>query len=157
MSNDPAAPNTLTRLGSALAVAAMTVAALATSIAPSQAATGLSCAQMKARSYSYSQAVAYWRNSGYPSRLDADNNGIPCETVYSASSVRTYWGNLADYGGGIPSGLSCKQLVAGGYDYGDALGYWKDEGYPSRMDADNNGIPCETVYSAAEVRKYFRY
>ena len=28
--------------------------------------------------------------------------------------------------------------------------------YPDRMDADRNGIPCETVYTAAEVRAYYQ-
>lgn len=119
-------------------------------------AAQLSCAQMKARGYSYTSAVAYWRTHGYPSRLDADNNGIPCETVYSAASVRVYWGSRAAYGGGIESGLLCRDLLADGYTYAQAVGYWRSEGYPARMDADNNGIPCETVYSAAEVRRYYR-
>lgn len=116
----------------------------------------MSCAQMKSRGYSYGRAVDYWRRQGYPSRLDADNNGIPCETVYSATSVRNYWGSRVTYGGDISTGISCKELLRQGYSYGDALAYWKYEGYPARMDADNNGIPCETVYPASEVRRYFR-
>ena len=37
----------------------------------------------------------------------------------------------------------------------DALRYYIWEGYPARMDADGNGIPCETVYyDAADVWLY---
>lgn len=143
------------RLATALAAFLLVTGVGVVRSAPASAA-GLSCAQMKARGYSYAQAVNYWRQQGYPSRLDADNNGIPCETVYSAASVRNYWAGRAGYDGGIPSGLYCKDLMARGYSYGEALGYWRAEGYPSRMDADNNGIPCETVYPASAVRKYFR-
>lgn len=144
------------RIAAALAMSIVVPAAMSiVAASPSSAAT-LSCAQMKARGYSYARAVDYWRGQGYPSRLDADNNGIPCETVYSATSVRNYWGSRVTYGGDIASGLSCMELRRRGHSYGEALAYWKYEGYPARMDADNNGIPCETVYPASEVRKYFR-
>jgi len=32
--------------------------------------------------------------------------------------------------------------------------YWVREGAPERMDADGNGIPCETVYDAAEIADF---
>jgi hypothetical protein len=50
-----------------------------------------------------------------------------------------------------PAGLFCRDLVARGYPYRDALAYWNANGRPARMDADGNGVPCETVYSAAAV------
>jgi hypothetical protein len=55
----------------------------------------------------------------------------------------------------LPGGLSCKTLKARGYSYGQALQYWELWDEPDNMDADLNGIPCETVYSAADVRRYF--
>ncbi len=55
----------------------------------------------------------------------------------------------------LPGGLSCKSIKARGYSYADAVTYWEYWGEPDNMDADLNGIPCETVYSAAEVRRVF--
>jgi hypothetical protein len=52
-------------------------------------------------------------------------------------------------------GLFCRDLRRMGYPYGDALKYWNYWGQPDNMDADLNGIPCETVYPAADVKKYF--
>ena len=46
----------------------------------------------------------------------------------------------------------CEELAAAGYGYREALDYWLEEGAPVRMDADRNGIPCETVYPSAQVR-----
>jgi hypothetical protein len=36
--------------------------------------------------------VAYWYDEGLPDRMDADGNGIPCETVYPAAVVQAFWG-----------------------------------------------------------------
>jgi hypothetical protein len=51
----------------------------------------------------------------------------------------------------LESGLFCRDLAAAGFSYGDAVTYWVSEGSPDRMDADRNGIPCETIYSADDV------
>jgi hypothetical protein len=56
---------------------------------------------------------------------------------------------------GLPSGLLCKDVVAHGFGYSDAVSYWYSEGSPPRMDADNDGIPCETVYSSSDVISYW--
>lgn len=53
---------------------------------------GLFCRDLNARGYSYSAAVDYWRMHGQPNQMDADRNGIPCETVYPRSDVSAYWG-----------------------------------------------------------------
>ena len=58
---------------------------------------------------------------------------------------------VADLG----SGLFCRDLRPGGYTYAEAVRYWMVEGRPDRMDADRNGIPCETVYPASEVVAYW--
>lgn len=64
-----------------------------------------------------------------------------------------------------PKGLLCRdlldpevdaypfrQLSTPGVDYFWSLVYWSFEGEPDRMDADQNGVPCETLYDAAIVR-----
>lgn len=81
-------------------------------------------------------------------------------------------GDLADLEaayGEAPHGLLCRDLVAGEapgpfdlsfvtYDTPDfdtaaflAAAYWFLEGRPDRMDADGNGIPCETVFPAESI------
>ncbi len=52
---------------------------------------------------------------------------------------------------GRPPGLLCADLAAEGFDYAMAYAYWEWDGRPDRMDSDTNGIPCETIYPAAEV------
>ncbi len=54
---------------------------------------------------------------------------------------------------GIPRGKFCRDLYPL-YRYADAYEYWEWEGKPDRMDADRNGIPCETVYPADEIARY---
>lgn len=121
------------------------------------------CRDLKAAGWSYSAAVDYWYAHGSPDRMDADKNGIPCETVYSAASVKSIFpaysgvGSGADEGvwAGVPDGLLCKDLKARGFNYADSVSYWYDQGMPDRMDADKNGIPCETVYSESAVAAYW--
>jgi len=55
--------------------------------------SGLFCRDLESRGYSYSESVSYWRNQGKPNRMDADGNGIPCETVYPPSDVSSFFGN----------------------------------------------------------------
>jgi hypothetical protein len=117
-----------------------------------QAPAGLLCKDLQAQGYSYSAAVDYWRVNGQPDRMDADKNGIPCETVYPRSDVVAYWPAAtyeASVSYGLPSGLLCRDLQSRGVGVYDALRYYIWEGFPARMDADGNGIPCETVYSDA--------
>lgn len=117
-----------------------------------QAPAGLLCKDLQAQGYSYSAAVDYWRVNGQPNRMDADKNGIPCETVYSRADVVAYW-PAATYetsvSYGLASGLLCRDLESQGVGVFDALRYYIWEGFPARMDADGNGIPCETVYPGA--------
>jgi hypothetical protein len=47
--------------------------------------------------------------------------------------------------------MYCRDLAAVGYSYVDAVAYWMVEGQPDRMDADRNGIPCQTVYPHDDV------
>jgi hypothetical protein len=122
---------------------------------------GLFCRDLNARGYSYVAAIDYWRMHGQPNQMDADRNGIPCETVYPASDVSAYWGNhslprqFAPSGQGLPAGLFCRDLFARGVSYAGAVSYWWTWGSPDRMDIDLNGIPCETVYSVADVNAFW--
>ena len=120
---------------------------------------GLFCRDLRAKGFSYPAAVDYWRAQGQPERLDADRNGIPCETVYPTGDVVAYWGTqgvtptirsngVYDLG----PGLKCAQLAARGFNVYDAIAYYLNWGEPRNMDVDGNGIPCETVYpDAAQV------
>lgn len=68
-----------------------------------------------------------------------------------------------------PAGLLCRDLMEPPPDsqpdrwepeldhlsYGLAVWYWVAEGRPNRMDADHNGIPCETVYPKEDVDQYW--
>jgi hypothetical protein len=119
-------------------------------------AAGMFCRDLFARGYSYSAAVDYWRLHGQTNSMDIDRNGIPCETVYPPSDVSDYWGptSLPDTNA-LPAGLFCRDLYARGYSYGDAVNYWYVNGEPDQMDIDLNGIPCETVYSPADVANYW--
>ncbi len=63
-------------------------------------------------------------------------------------------GEPAAGAGDLPPGLFCRDLAAQGLDYTAAHAYWVAEGSPDRMDADRNGVPCETVYPAEEVAAF---
>jgi hypothetical protein len=117
---------------------------------------GLFCRDLNAKGYSYVAAIDYWRLHGQPNQMDADRNGIPCETVYSRSDVAAYW-NGREVSGVMfwSSGLFCRDLVARGASYAEAVRYWWYYGMPARMDADKNGVPCETVYSSANVNAFW--
>jgi hypothetical protein len=46
----------------------------------------------------------------------------------------------------LSAGLFCRDLKSMGYSASEASEYWYWYGQPANMDADGNGIPCETVY-----------
>ena len=55
----------------------------------------------------------------------------------------------------LPSGLFCRDLLARGLSYADAVAYWELDGRTSRMDSDRNDIPCETVYEQSLIDAYW--
>jgi hypothetical protein len=120
-----------------------------------QEPAGLLCRDLEAKGYSYAAAIDYWQAAGQPSRMDVDGNGIPCETVYPVDDVAGYWEGQS-LNNGLGPGLLCQDLRARGVSYADAVAYWYTEGRPDRMDVERNGIPCETVYPAAEVQQFWR-
>ncbi len=105
----------------------------------------------------YWSAVLYWLSEGEPDRMDADRDGIPCETTYPEVFIRdlledpTIIGNEDPTIDELDRGLRCRDLIWWMPFYQQALGYFYSEGFPERMDADDNGVPCETVYSDATL------
>lgn len=127
---------------------------------PAGLAPGLLCSDLGERGLGYDQAVAYWIGEGKPNRMDADRNGIPCETRYPREDVVAYWGaqewgGARNYLGDLPSGLYCRDLSSRGLSYGQAVAYWLSQDMPSRMDDDADGIPCETVYGDDVAAAYW--
>lgn len=112
---------------------------------------GLLCRDLQDMGYPIWAAVRYWLAEGAPARMDADNNGIPCETVFGEDVE--HFLNAAI---GLPSGQLCADLGLADdvFEYQVAVAYWMLEGAPARMDADSNGIPCETVFSRDTVNQY---
>lgn len=116
--------------------------------------SGLFCRDLDEYGFGFEDAVRYWWWDGSPGRMDADGNGVPCETVYPAADVTAFsteYDVTASSFDGIARGALCRDLDAAGFDYLAAFMYWLWDGSPERMDADRNGIPCETVYGASEV------
>lgn len=127
-----------------------TIATATTAPLPS----GLTCAELEERGTAYADVVRYWNGNAQPDELDEDADGAPCESQYPASVVRAELGTGSGSSGttvapprGLDTGLTCAQLKARGVGAADAVSYFVSQGSPSRMDADGNGIPCETVYA----------
>jgi hypothetical protein len=117
---------------------------------------GLFCRDLKTKGYSYVAAIDYWRLHGQPNQMDADRNGIPCETVYPRGDIGQYWNGREVVGAApLATGLLCRDLANRGATYAQAVAYWWYYNMPLRMDADQNGIPCETVYSVATVNNFW--
>ena len=49
---------------------------------PIKLVVGKYCAAMHAAGWSFEKARTYYENHGQPAHMDADGDGIPCETVY---------------------------------------------------------------------------
>jgi ligand-binding sensor domain-containing protein len=112
----------------------------------------LSCDDARDLGAAYAEAVAYWIAIGRPARMDADGNGLPCESVFPAQEVDAFY-HPADLD--RTSGRFCRDLSAAGVPLQEAIAYWLLEGAPARMDADGNGIPCETVYPPEDFAALF--
>jgi ligand-binding sensor domain-containing protein len=112
---------------------------------------GLYCRDIATLGGSYQEAAAYWITEGRPGRMDVDQNGIPCETVYSDAEIDGFLKMARTQ----DAGLFCRGLQTAGLNLPDAIAYWIVEGAPDRMDADHNGIPCETVYPGDDFAGFF--
>ncbi len=113
--------------------------------------------------YSYYE---FWRPAAQGRLTDEewrqllDSGDVPARPVWQAAflvGADALTAVAPDAGGGpvgLPAGLFCRDLAEEGYGYADAYAYWEAEGRPDRMDADRNGVPCETVYPAEEVAAF---
>jgi hypothetical protein len=112
---------------------------------------GLFCRDVAAAGYDFVTAAAYWLREGAPDRMDADRNGVPCETVYPEEAE-----SFLEQASGFDDGLSCAELGLSDDpdEFVRAVAYWMSEGAPERMDADGNGVPCETVFSPDVVASF---
>jgi hypothetical protein len=104
---------------------------------------GKYCAAMKAAGWSFDKARAYYEDHGEPAHMDADGDGIPCETVYGerggpapppAQNCDPAYPD--DCLRSPPPDLDCADIghrVTVDHSYGD----------PHRLDADRDGIGCD--------------
>ena len=113
---------------------------------------GLLCRDVAGLGFGFSEAVVYWITEGAPARMDADGNGIPCETVFPEEYESFLNAAIGEGEGKLCADLGYPDDSSG---YQRAVAYWMLEGAPDRMDADRNGIPCETVFSAAAIDDFF--
>jgi len=117
---------------------------------PTALETGLFCRDLQARGRTFWDAAVYWVSEGSPDRMDADQNGIPCETIYPAEEIDSF----LHMGRGYPSGLTCEQLNLP--DDPDtwlvAIAYWMLEDEAPRLDPNGDGLPCETTFSPANIQ-----
>jgi hypothetical protein len=136
-----------------------TTAAAATTTAPTTVATtrppskpttsrlalipGRYCATMHAAGWSFKEARDYYNDHGQPAHMDADGDGIPCETVYGevggpapAPQEDCDPAYPDDCLPSPPPDLDCADIgrrVAVDHKYGD----------PHRLDADGDGYGCD--------------
>jgi hypothetical protein len=112
---------------------------------PIKLVVGKYCAAMHAAGWSFEEARAYYQDHGQPAHMDADGDGIPCETVYGEvggqgpAPVRQEDCDPAYPDDCLPSpppDLDCADVghrVTVDHSFGD----------PHRLDADRDGIGCD--------------
>lgn len=88
-------------------------------------------------------AFLYWLIEGSPDRMDADHDGIPCETVFPEIVLRGFLEDPYLLDDGTPAGLTCEDLRWVRPYYRQSVAYFFAEGSPDRLDPDGNGVPCE--------------
>jgi hypothetical protein len=110
---------------------------------PIKLVVGKYCAAMRAAGWSFEEARAYYEDHGQPAHMDADGDGIPCETVYGevggpapAPQQDCDPAYPDDCLPSPPPDLDCADIghrVAVDHNYGD----------PHRLDADGDGYGCD--------------
>jgi Excalibur calcium-binding domain len=112
---------------------------------PIKLVVGKYCAAMHAAGWSFEEARAYYQDHGEPAHMDADGDGIPCETVYGeVGGQGPAPGPQEDCDPAYPDDclpspppdLDCADVghrVTVDHRYGD----------PHRLDADGDGIGCD--------------
>ena len=112
-------------------------------------APGLFCRDLAAQGLEFTRAAMYWISEGSPERMDADRNGIPCETVFASDDIAAFLEGARSF----DAGLTCEGLNLGDDSVGfqRAVAYWMIEATPERMDANGDGIPCDTTFSPSTI------
>jgi hypothetical protein len=97
---------------------------------------GRYCKTMRQWGWSYARVLRYWHSHGRPDHMDADLNGIPCETVYPDVSTRAVAGDglcsAAEQGS---NSADCDQsaypgnVASPGYGPSPSPGPWPAPGY----------------------------
>jgi hypothetical protein len=112
---------------------------------PIKLVVGKYCAAMKAAGWSFEEARAYYEDHGQPAHMDADGDGIPCETVYGEvggpgqapdPQEDCHPAYPDDCLPPPPPDLDCDEIgyrVRVDHRYGD----------PHRLDADRDGVGCD--------------
>jgi hypothetical protein len=112
---------------------------------PIRLVAGKYCAAMHAAGWSLEKARAFYEDHGQPAHMDADGDGIPCETVYGEVGdpepppVPQEDCDPAYPDDCLPSpppDLDCADIghrVTVDHSYGD----------PHRLDADRDGVGCD--------------
>jgi hypothetical protein len=118
---------------------------------PIKLVVGKYCAAMHAAGWSFEKARAYYDDHGQPAHMDADGDGIPCETVYG--EVRGSGSAPApgkDCDPSYPD--ACLKVGIGDYDCAGGSGNGPNcvEGPvtvrgpdPFGLDDDGDGVGCE--------------
>lgn len=81
---------------------------------------------------------------------------VPSATPPAQRTTPSFTSSVGAAVGSLPAGLSCQDLRNNSLSYVAAFQYWRMHGNPVAMDANRDGIPCETVYSAAAVNAFWR-
>jgi Excalibur calcium-binding domain len=109
---------------------------------PIKLVVGKYCAAMHAAGWSFEKARAYYEDHGQPAHMDADGDGIPCETVYGevggpgpapAPQEDCDPAYPDDCLPSPPPDLDCA-------DIGHRVTVDHSQGDPHRLDADGDGI-----------------
>lgn len=87
----------------------------------------------------------YWLVEGSPDRMDADRDGIPCETLFPQIVLSQFLEDPYLLEDGVPSGLACDDLRWVRPYYRQAVAYYVTEGFSGMLDEDGDGIPCENA------------
>jgi hypothetical protein len=85
----------------------------------------------------------YWLLEGSPDRMDADRDGIPCETLFPEIVLSQFLENPYLLEEGVPPGLTCDELRWVRPYYRQVVAYYVVGGFPGILDDDGDGIPCE--------------
>jgi hypothetical protein len=142
-------PTVATTITTTLTTTAQATTTRPATTRPIKLVVGKYCAAMHAAGWSFEKARAYYDDHGQPAHMDADGDGIPCETVYG------------EVGGSAPAPEkdcdpsypdACLKVGIGDYDCAGGSGNGPNyvEGPvtvrgsdPFGLDGNGDGVGCE--------------